>query len=316
MNNLLFQLRDAVLDENESTAGLLRKCIMLGADTGSEKLKRWALLELKGYSNNDDLPAYRSICVPILSVDSISGQFHVTDQTITRLQIPENARKFVPEFLNFNQPLEELEGLAKQDSTRFANPSLHLAANIWNRELPLGQQITDLRYIFSDAVFQGIIGKIRTSLVELIAELTAVSPLKELPQNDSIDKILEIIIKPAQQNITNNITGSNNQIAIGNGNSQYNINQELDRIKDDISKIRSQAAEFFDAEEDIEELNSLVKEVDSALASPDTINEEQRQSFMQRFYAFASRTSNTTFQALLSGAAQGIATLGAQGFFT
>lgn len=73
MDNLLFQLRNAVIDENEPTAGLLRKCIVLGAYTGSEQLKRWARSELNGYTDQDELPVYRTIPAPILSMDFRSG---------------------------------------------------------------------------------------------------------------------------------------------------------------------------------------------------------------------------------------------------
>ena len=316
MDSLLFQIRSAMLDESESTAGLLRKCILLGADTGSEKLRQWALLELKGYSDQDELPAYRTVSAPLLFMDSISGLTFAQDQTITRIQIPEKARNLVPDSISFYQPLEELEGLAKQDSFRFTNPNLSYAVDIWNQELPPNQQILQLKYIISDTIFQGIIGKIRTSLVELIAELTADSPLEKVPRKESIDSTLELIIRPTQQNITNSITGNNNQIAIGSENRQSNFVQELDNLKDNISKIRLSADKAFDTEDDIEKIYFLVDEVDAAIASPKDIGEEESQSFIRRFCNFVSRTSDTTFQASLSGAAQGIATLMAQGFFT
>ena len=117
-----------MLDESESTAGLLRKCILLGADTGSEKLRQWALLELKGYSDQDELPAYRAVSAPLF-MDSISGLTFAQDQTITRIQIPEKARNLVPDSISFYQPLEELEGLAKQEpgtSTKPTNPSTEI----------------------------------------------------------------------------------------------------------------------------------------------------------------------------------------------
>ena len=47
-NTLLQSLRESVLDESEALAGLLRKCLMLGAQTGSDSLRQWARYEVSG----------------------------------------------------------------------------------------------------------------------------------------------------------------------------------------------------------------------------------------------------------------------------
>lgn len=77
MNRLLLQLRDAALDENEPTAGLLRECLFLGSSIGSECLRRWAESELKGYSDEDELPAYRSIPAPINTIDGFTVRLYL-----------------------------------------------------------------------------------------------------------------------------------------------------------------------------------------------------------------------------------------------
>ncbi|MEV6102547.1 hypothetical protein [Nocardia sp. NPDC051981] len=56
---MLRDLRNHVGDEHEPLAGLLRKCLMLGAVTGSDDLRLWASRELEGHGDNDPLPAYR-----------------------------------------------------------------------------------------------------------------------------------------------------------------------------------------------------------------------------------------------------------------
>ncbi|MBM7025312.1 hypothetical protein [Clavibacter zhangzhiyongii] len=72
-DTLLRSLRDRALDETEPLAGLLRKCLLLGAETGSSSLRDWARLELNGYVEEASVPEYRKIPGVPLSVDSVSG---------------------------------------------------------------------------------------------------------------------------------------------------------------------------------------------------------------------------------------------------
>ncbi|MGN7035558.1 hypothetical protein [Microbacterium sp. P26] len=58
--SLLQSLRDRALDESEPLAGLLRKCLLLGAETGSSSLRDWARLDLNGYTDEASVPAYRN----------------------------------------------------------------------------------------------------------------------------------------------------------------------------------------------------------------------------------------------------------------
>lgn len=66
-DSLLRSLRHHMLDESEPLAGLLRKCLMLGAETGSDSLRQWARRELNGYGAEDKLPTYRKLGFPPLS---------------------------------------------------------------------------------------------------------------------------------------------------------------------------------------------------------------------------------------------------------
>ncbi|MFF3869930.1 hypothetical protein [Micromonospora sp. NPDC001898] len=47
-DTLLRSLREHLIDESEPLAGLLRKCLLLGAETGSQTLRDWARKELNG----------------------------------------------------------------------------------------------------------------------------------------------------------------------------------------------------------------------------------------------------------------------------
>jgi hypothetical protein len=54
-------IRNAAADENVSVPTVLRLCLTYAIDTGDEELKRWANLELGGYPDDDELPAFRVI---------------------------------------------------------------------------------------------------------------------------------------------------------------------------------------------------------------------------------------------------------------
>lgn len=186
-DTLLQALRERMLDESESLAGLLRKCLLLGAETGSEALRDWARKELNGYSESDEVPEYRKVRGMPIQYNSLSGRFHATGQTIDRMQLPKEAWDYVPDELPFTQPVEELEELARQKSLSFASPRLTFAESVWNERLGPFQQVMALHYTMAGSRVAGMLGQIRTRLVDLIAELTASTPLEELPGKDTVD---------------------------------------------------------------------------------------------------------------------------------
>lgn len=184
---LLRSLRERLLDESESLAGLLRKCLLLGAETGSNALRQWARYELNGYEEGIELPNYRMLPAPTIMVDSFSSNTRATNQPFHRMQLPMKAREGVPEKLPFHQPIEELEKLAEQKALSFTGVGLAYAQTMWNKELDWRQQITGMRFEISGSVIAGILGQIRTQLVDMIADLTADTPLAELPRKDAVD---------------------------------------------------------------------------------------------------------------------------------
>ncbi|SIS12934.1 hypothetical protein [Microbacterium sp. RURRCA19A] len=90
-DSLLRSLRDRALDETEPLAGLLRKCLLLGAETGSSALRDWARLELNGYTDKSTIPDYRKLPGVPITVDSISGNTWTKGQIITRWQLPQGS---------------------------------------------------------------------------------------------------------------------------------------------------------------------------------------------------------------------------------
>lgn len=59
---LLAQIEAGVLDDTVPLSSLLQKCIVLGGQAGSEKMRDWARQELNGYKGDTEAwPDYRHI---------------------------------------------------------------------------------------------------------------------------------------------------------------------------------------------------------------------------------------------------------------
>lgn len=211
---LLSSLRERVLDESEPLAGLLRKCLLLGAETGSESLRQWARYELNGYRDDIDVPSYRLLPALPIKVDSINGNMWARGQTFNRLQLPVETREWVPESFPLRQPVEELANLAGTSSVSFTSPGLAYAQTIWNGKLGPFQQIVDMAYSLPGAMLTGVLGQVRTQLVDVVADLTAETPLAELPRKEAVDAAVGQHIG-TQYNTT--IQTANGPTAIGNG---------------------------------------------------------------------------------------------------
>lgn len=257
---LLQAIRDQMLDEDEPLAGLLRKCLLLGAETGSDSLRDWARSELTGYSGETEVPGYRLLeGIPIL-MDEISGNRTMTGRTIHRLELPRGALEYVPESVPFRQPIDELDKLATQKSLSFATPGLAVAMSMWNGQLDGFQQVTGLCYRLAGSSIAGILGKIRTQLVDLIADLTSDTPLSELPRKDAVDSAVDHRIGQLGDIYNTTIQKAVGPTAIGreataDGNSLEDAIRML-RTVTDLTK----AAEVAGRDE-------LVKEVDETIAA-------------------------------------------------
>lgn len=211
---LLQSLRERIIDESEPLDGLLRKCLALGAQTGSGALREWARNELNGYKNDEPVPDYRVFPTSPIVVEEISGTSHSRGRRIHRLELPSRASDIVPEHFKVLQSVTELEGFSGSKEVSFITPDLSLAKVLWNEGLDTDyQQIVGLTYELSGPSIAGILSKIRTQLVEIIADLTAEIPLTELPGKEQVDSAVSHHIG-TQYNTT--IHAANGPTAIGN----------------------------------------------------------------------------------------------------
>lgn len=311
-DTLLRSLRERMLDESEPLAGLLRKCLLLGAETGSAALRDWARRELKGYGDEEVVPEYRNIADVPISVDSVSGNAWMTGQIISRFQMPREVWEYVPETMSFKQPVEELEQMAVQKSLSFSSPGLSVAQTIWNQQLGPFQSINGLAFKMTGSVIAGMVGQVRTQLVDIIADLTADTPMSELPSKGQVDTaVTERIGASTIYNTTVNASGS--PVAIGTeakakveGLSIEEVLQLLDGV---------QLAATGDAEEaDRAAIMQTVTDLRTMLSqeSPDTGEVVKRAG---RLRSLGARIGGTSLLAATEGAASALVEMAMNGVF-
>jgi hypothetical protein len=308
-DTLLRSLREHLLDESEPLAGLLRKCLLLGAETGSEALREWARRELNGYGDEDEVPKYRRFYDVPISMDSMSGRMWRRGDIISRLNLPPEAREYVPEEFTLKQPIEELQHLAGQKKLSFTSPGLVVAQAIWNRKLGPFQSVDGLSYVMSGSAVTGILGQIRTKLVDVVADLTADTPMSELPKKGQVDAAVNHRLGDIY-NTT--IQTTNGPVAIG---AKARASTEGLTVEDALrllDKVQQAAADIADTQRG--ELLDALTELRAAVErdEPDTGEVVKK---VGKLRAIADKLGVASVAAATGGAAQAITELSVSGAF-
>jgi hypothetical protein len=212
--DILKGLREQVLDESESLVGLLRKCLALGAVTGSDELRGWANNELKGYPDASPVPVYRELYAPLF-VDSTSGPTITRGQQISRIQVPTDLRHYVPEKLCLRQPVEELVQMASlEKAPTMTGGGFSVAAALWTEQLDMFQSVDALYYKVMPSTIAGIVGLVRTTLLEIVIDMAKDVPLDALPNRAKVDSVVQVHVgsKDSYQ-----VSVGTNQGVIGQG---------------------------------------------------------------------------------------------------
>ncbi|KAA1428621.1 AbiTii domain-containing protein [Mycolicibacter arupensis] len=265
--DILKDLRDQVLDESEPLVGLLRKCLALGAITGSDELRSWASGELKGYEINVPIPEYRRLHAQLL-VDSTSGPTSTRRERVSLLQVPTDLRRYIPEALDLRQPIEELaEMAAREKPVNMAGEGFSVAAALWTQQLGnMFQKIDALYYSVLPSTIAGVVGMVRTTLVEIVIDLAKDVPLDSLPTRDKVDAAVQVHINSNDNNSINVAGGNTGVIGQGAGSTQIQNNTVPTELTDIITKMREALADIHDpdqradAEQAIDDFDEAVSE--------------------------------------------------------
>ena len=213
--------RDAI-DPDSDVPGLLRKCIRLGGATGSERLRAWAALELKGYNGDDALPEYRKIAAPLV-LDGANGNILITGQSVPAMLIPDFARDDVTDQVQLGSPIAEIIDLI-QSARRTGNGSVRFGIrggrelvavinhNLYKDEVRRWGQGPPTRVverIYNEATLaplSRIVDVVRTTVIELVAEMRAgLPPGQVLPDRELAEQAVEVAIHGHRNRVIQNV---------------------------------------------------------------------------------------------------------------
>lgn len=191
--HLIAEIESDALDENVSVANALRKCIVLGGKSGSEKLRDWATLELKGYYGDEELPDYRIVPAP-LYVDAVTMTHKITGQQFPPSGLPDFAQEHIKEIVELREGVGGLEAFLKQAEIKLQPRMSSDLVRLMNSKGDPSQQIISLYWNVSHAAIAGVLDQIRTSLTQLVGELRATMPGDEtIPSAEAADQAVHVI---------------------------------------------------------------------------------------------------------------------------
>lgn len=224
---LLAEVQRDALNPGVPVADALRKLVALGGQAGSARLREWASLELRGYrDSNAELPAYR-VPAAVIQVDAIRGNWQIRGQPITPRWLPAFAREHMGEEVRLNSAAAEIEAMLRQaeadgGAIKLTLPNAQDLVAIMNQESEEPyQQIVSLYWVLSAPALSGVLDRIRTTLVELVAEMRAEMPdSSDTPSSEVADRAVQIVVHG--QNI--NVTAAT---ATGSGSHQINAGSTI-----------------------------------------------------------------------------------------
>lgn len=83
MPSLIPELKREVLDEKVPVSALLRKALIVAKEIDDKENEKWITDELKGYSDNENVPNYRDISGRPIFRDHYTGWQYVYTQNLT-----------------------------------------------------------------------------------------------------------------------------------------------------------------------------------------------------------------------------------------
>lgn len=201
---LLAQIEAGVLDDTAPLSLLLQKCIVLGGQAGSEKMRDWARRELNGYTGEETVPEYRHIPAPMMALITNDAGYNGLTQRIHDAVFPDRIRDFFREKgidledAVLGGGIGELEALANRDT------NVHQLSPQWstfvvealNRfNVRPGSVVAAVYWEVSDASIKGLLVRVRTALAELVAELVSLTPEDQaVPDKGAADAAVHFVI--------------------------------------------------------------------------------------------------------------------------
>jgi hypothetical protein len=204
--SLLAQIQAGVLDDGVPLASLLQKCIVLGGQAGSEKMRDWARQELNGYQGDTLPPPYRRVYTGLAAKFTNLYGYNGGIERIGTSAIPNKMRDLLKE-----KGIDDLEtailggGIGELEAMANSGQSEHLLMPSWGEMIAnflsrygVDRSTTRVEAVFwplPQASLHGLLVKVRTALAELVAELIALTPeAQDVPDKAAADQAVHLVV--------------------------------------------------------------------------------------------------------------------------
>jgi hypothetical protein len=205
--SLLAEIERGGLDDGVPLTVTLRKCIALGAQTRNAELRDWASHELYGYRNDNEIPEYRIIHVPLL-IDGVTTTHQIRGQQISSMELPDVAHGLISEELKLAHGVGDLQALVR-NAERAGNTAVKMSppgsaglVTIINSDMQgTGQAIMALYWDVNIARIAGVLDHIRTTLIRLVSEMrSTMSDDASVPSSEQAAQAVSVVLHGGKRN--------------------------------------------------------------------------------------------------------------------
>ena len=134
-----------------------------------------------------------------MQINAFSGNYQITGQQISPRQLPEPLRDQIGEYVPMGQPIAEIEAMVETAHVadgylKLTLPESQTVVALMNHGWEPYQQITSLYWSIHEAALAGVVDQVRTTLVELVAEMKAAMPATaDTPSAEAAEQALNVV---------------------------------------------------------------------------------------------------------------------------
>jgi hypothetical protein len=228
---LLAQIEAGVLDDTVPLSSLLQKCIGLGGQAGSEKMRDWARRELNGYAGADTVPDYRHVPAAVMAVITNRAGYNGGTTRIDDSVFPTQVRDMIREKVDLEDAIlgggiGELEALASEgtDEHRLIPSWSSFIKDTLNEfNMRPTSRVAEVYWSVSNASIRGLLVRVRTALAELVAEMITLTPQdQEVPDKVAADQAIQFVItgdRPTIHYSSQHAADGGTNVTVGGGSA-------------------------------------------------------------------------------------------------
>ncbi len=245
-------------DNKQSIAVLLRKCLILAHQLKNERLKKWATLELNGYSSDHTLPDYRVTSAQ--AKGHFSGPFGSgwNNYPIPPAVLEKEHRKFALE-VHLNQAISAYEDLVnahQPEGMIIVQWPTNLVLYYQRKIMSDGMTLTSAYQEVPKSGVIELLDTVRNSVLEMALEIRS-----EVGENDEdLKQITPADSEKVDQTIVNIIGGGNVYFASGQSSLTANTIQQQNISVGDWKHLEKVLRNVGLGETEVHELSDAVKQ--------------------------------------------------------